>query len=370
MEIIKEILFLDLKFQYNEIKKELDSKYNSVMNSGRYVLGNEVKSFELEFAKYLQVNHCVGVANGLDALYLVLKAWGIQKNDEVIVPAHTFIATWLAVTRTGATPVPVEPLETTYNIDPEKIEDAITSRTKAIIPVHLYGQPAEMDKICKVAKKHNIKVLEDAAQSHGALYNQKKTGSIGDAAAFSFYPAKNLGTFGDGGAVVTNDSKLAAKIEALRNYGSDKKYVNDLLGYNSRLDELMASFLRIKLRFLDKWNEKRRKIANWYVETLSDAYPELILPEVIEKALPCWHLFVIRTKNRKKFQKFLEQNHIQSMIHYPIPPHLQKAYSFLNYKKNDFPITEKISNEVLSLPMGIHLNQKILEKTVLYKKFH
>jgi len=247
------IPFAELKAEYFEIKDEIDAAYAKVMESGWYILGDEVNSFESEFANYCDVEHCIGTANGLEALFLVLKAWGIEIGDEVIVPSNTYIATWLAISHTGAVPVPVEPDEQTYNIDPNKITEAITEKTKAILPVHLYGQAADMDKISKIANDHGLKVLEDAAQAHGALYKGKKTGNLGDAAGFSFYPSKNLGAFGDGGAVTTNDSELAEKIKIMRNYGSSRKYVNEVIGYNSRLDELLASFLRIKLHHLDEW---------------------------------------------------------------------------------------------------------------------
>ena len=357
------IEYADLKSEYLILKKEFDDAYQKVMNNGWYILGQEVSDFELEFSKYCGTKHCIGTANGLEAMFLVLKSWGIKENDEVIVPSNTYIATWLAISHTGATPKPVEPNELTYNIDPNKIENAITKNTKVILPVHLYGQPADMDKINDIAKKYNLKVLEDSAQGHGASYKSRKTGSLGNAAAFSFYPSKNLGAFGDGGAVTTDDDNLAEKIKTIRNYGSQKKYVNEVIGYNSRLDELLASFLRIKLRFLDKWNCHRKKIANWYLETLPKKFPEWILPNVSEEIDPCWHLFVIGTKNRERDRKILDKNGIKTQIHYPIPPHLQKAYSSLTYKKGDFPIAEKLADEVLSLPMGMHLTEDMLNKS-------
>jgi len=333
------------------------------MQSGFFILGNEVSTFESEFAEYCQTKYCVGVANGLEALFLVLKAWGIGPNDEVIVPSNTYIATWLAVSQTGAIPVPVEPLKETYNIDPKKIEYAITEKTKAIIPVHLYGQPADMDKIHKIANRYGLNVLEDAAQSHGALYKDKKTGSLGDAAAFSFYPTKNLGAYGDGGAITTNDFNLAEKIRLFRNYGSSRKYFHEIKGYNSRLDELIAAFLRVKLWHLDKWNKHRQKIASWYLRNLKNTFPDLVLPMVSPWATPCWHLFVVRSKNRNMLQQSLKEYNIQTLIHYPIPPHKQKAYSDLNFSLK-LPISEKLSNEVLSLPIGTHLTDEILKNSV------
>jgi len=358
------ILFADLKIEYLEIKDEINDAFSRVMDSGHYILGEEVTSFESEFANYCGVKHCVGTANGLEALFLVLKSWGIGDGDEVIVPSNTYIATWLAISHTGAIPVPVEPNEQTHNIDHNKITKAITKKTRAILPVHLYGQPANMDEICKIAKNHGLKVLEDAAQAHGAKYNGRKTGSLGDAAGFSFYPSKNLGAFGDGGAVTTNDSELAGKIKVIRNYGSSKKYFNEIIGYNSRLDELLASFLRIKLRHLDKWNEKREQIASWYLKKLPESFPDLILPKVPEWAQPCWHLFVVRSKSRNKLKENLATKGVLTLIHYPIPPHQQIAYQSLGFPKGSFPIAEKLADEVLSLPMGIHLNEKILENSV------
>ena len=263
------IPFLDLRASYLELKTALDSAFQRVMASGWYILGEELKAFEAEFAEYCNVKYCVGVGNGLDALHLILRAMDIGQGDEVIVPSNTFIATWLAVSYAGATPVPVEPDEATYNIDPSKIEAAITEKTKAIMPVHLYGQPADMDPILKIAARHHLKVIEDAAQAHGARYKGKRTGSLGDAAGFSFYPGKNLGAFGDGGAVTTNDSTLAERVRRLSNYGSQVKYAHDVKGFNSRLDELQAALLRVKLRHLDAWNGRRRQIAAQYLRKLN-----------------------------------------------------------------------------------------------------
>lgn len=347
--------FLDLKSPYSELKDEFDAAYRRVMESGWYILGKEVEAFEAEFAAFCETKHCIGVANGLDALHLVVRACGIGAGDEVIVPSNTFIATWLAVTHTGATPVPVEPNERTYNIDPARIEKAITSKTKAIIAVHLYGQTADMDSINAIAKKYAIKVIEDCAQAHGARYREHRAGSLGDAAGFSFYPGKNLGAFGDGGAVTTNDCDLAERIRALRNYGSQIKYQNEVAGFNSRLDELQAAFLRIKLRHLDEWNERRKRIATLYLDQLKP-HARHVLPFVPEWSDPVWHLFVIRSQNRAELQQQLSNAGIGTMIHYPIAPHRQEAYTDLNLPEGTFPIAEAIHREILSLPMGPHLS--------------
>jgi len=317
--------FLDLKAQYLELKDKLDEAYQRVMDSGWYILDKEVEAFETEFAEYCQVKHCIGVGNGLDALHLILRAFGIGPGDEVIVPSNTYIATWLAVTYSGATPVPVEPDEQTYNIDPSRIESAINERTKAIMPVHLYGQPADMDKINEVALRYSIKVIEDSAQAHGARYKGRRTGGLGDAAGFSFYPGKNLGAFGDGGAVTTNDDDLAENIRILRNYGSRIKYHNEVMGFNSRLDELQAAMLRVKLAKLDDWNEQRKQIAEMYLDQMK-SNTNIISPFVPDWADPVWHLFVVRSKTRDALTKFLNEAKIGTMIHYPIPPHLQPAY--------------------------------------------
>lgn len=346
--------FLDLKSPHVELREELKESFDRVLDSGWYIQGNELKQFEREFAEYCGVEHCVGVGNGLDALHLILRAYGIGKGDEVIVPSNTYIATWLAASYVDATPVPVEPDISTYNIDPDKIEAAITPRTKAIIAVHLYGQPADMDKINAIAKKYNLKVIEDAAQAHGARYKDRRAGALGDAAGFSFYPGKNLGAIGDGGAVTTNDADLAKKVRVLGNYGSQVKYHNELKGYNSRLDELQAAFLRTKLRKLDIWNGRRKAIAAKYVNQLSGG--ALVLPHVPEWADPVWHLFVVRTTKREKLQDSLLQLGVNTLVHYPIPPHLQPAYADLNYDHGNFPIAEVIHCEVLSLPIGPHMN--------------
>jgi dTDP-4-amino-4,6-dideoxygalactose transaminase len=351
------IPFLDLKSinlrQANEFHKALDG----VLDSGWLVLGKQTAAFEQEFATYCDTQHCVGVANGLEALHLVLLAWGIGAGDEVIVPSNTYIATWLAVSQVGATPVPVEPDLETFNIDPELIEAAITPRTRAIIAVHLYGQTASMEKIMSIADQHGLKVLEDGAQAHGASLNKRRVGSLGHAAAFSFYPGKNLGALGDAGAVTTNDTGLADKIRVLRNYGSQIKYQNEIKGYNSRLDELQSAFLRVKLPLLDRDNAHRGKIAAAYTEGLKDL-DGLTVPIACDGHDHVWHLYVVRHANREKLQIRLAELGVGTMIHYPIPPHLQPAYKDLGIESGALAISEKIHREVLSLPVGPTMSQK------------
>lgn len=346
--------FLDLKAGYLELQPEIDAAIKQVLDSGWYILGEEVDSFEHEYAAYCEAKHCVGVANGLDALHLALLALGVGAGDEVIVPSNTYIATWLAVSQCGATPVPVEPDAATYNIDPACIEAAITPRTKVILPVHLYGQPADMDPILAIARKHGLKVLEDGAQAHGARYKRKKIGAHGDVVAWSFYPGKNLGAYGDGGAITTDDADVAERIRVLRNYGSRVKYVNDVRGYNSRLDPIQAAALRVKLKVLDEWNARRGAIAKRYQTELANT--GLILPFVPEWAEPAWHLFVVQNAQRDALQNELGEAGIGSLIHYPIPPHLQKAYAASGFIQGQFPIAEQIANQCLSLPIGPHLN--------------
>jgi len=357
------IPFLDLNFPYLELKQELDDAYFRVMKSGWYILGKELEAFEEGFAEYCGVKHCIGVGNGLEALHLILRAYGIGNNDEVIVPANTYIATWLAVTYAGATPVPVEPDEKTYNIDPLKIELAITNRTRAIIPVHLYGQPADMDPILGIAGQYNLKVIEDAAQAHGALYKGKRAGSLGDAAGFSFYPGKNLGALGDGGAVTTNDPVLATRVSVLRNYGSKIKYFNETKGFNSRLDPLQAAFLRVKLKHLDEWNNRRRRIAAQYLKALTGT-SALSLPIVPSWAEPVWHLFVVRHPCRDIFQKRLAEREIATLIHYPVPPHRSEAYAEMGFAEGAYPLTEAISHTIISLPMGPHMSDEQVQSVV------
>ena len=347
--------FLDLKPPYRELQVDLDAAGRRVMESGWYVLGREVEAFECEFAAYCGAKHCVGVGNGLDALILILRSYEIGIGSEVIVPANTYIATWLAISYVGATPVPVEPNLQTYNLDPGRIEDAITARTRAIIPVHLYGQPAEMEAIRKIALRHGLRVIEDAAQAHGGVSGGKRTGNLGDAAAFSFYPTKNLGAFGDAGAVVTNDDGIADRVRVLRNYGSRARYQNEVKGVNSRLDPLQASFLRVKLQHLDEWNARRSKVARQYLEALSGC-PDLILPTVAPGVEPAWHLFVLRHFRRDKLQKHLSEAGIGTLVHYPVPPHLSGAYADGGWKRGDFPLTEELADTVLSIPVGPHLD--------------
>jgi len=345
--------FLDLKAQYRELHEQLDAAYRRVAESGRFILGPEVENFESEFAAYCEAKHCVGVGNGLDALHLILRAAEIGPGDEVIVPGNTYIATWLAVSYAGATPVPVEPDERTYNLDAEKIAAAITERTRAIMAVHLCGQPADMDAISEVASRHDLKVFEDCAQAHGAHYKGRRVGGLGSAAAFSFYPGKNLGAHGDGGAVTTNDDELARRIRLIGNYGSEAKYYNETKGLNSRLDEFQAAFLRVKLARLDEWNDRRKQIAKDYLSAL-EGLTNLTLPHVPDWADPVWHLFMVRDPQRDLLQKHLTASGVGTIIHYPVPPHLQKAYVELGYTRGAFPISEKLADEVLSLPMSAH----------------
>lgn len=347
------IPFLDLKAPHVELREEIAEAIDRVVSSGWYILGPEVDAFEAEYAAYCDASHCVGLANGLDALHLALRALDVGPGDEVIVPSNTYIATWLAVSQCGATPVPVEPLEATYNIDPALIEAAITPRTKVILPVHLYGQPADMDPILAIARKHGLRVLEDGAQAHGARYKGKRIGAHGDVVAWSFYPGKNLGALGDGGAITTNDPEIADSIRVLRNYGSRVKYVNEVQGYNSRLDPIQAAVLRVKLEHLDAWNARRADVARAYLEGLEGS--GLILPHVPEWAEPAWHLFVVRHKQRDALQQRLTEASVGNLIHYPIPPHKQQAYAEAGFAVDAFPMASCMANEVLSLPMGPHL---------------
>ncbi|WP_152632901.1 DegT/DnrJ/EryC1/StrS family aminotransferase [Aliarcobacter butzleri] len=346
------IPFLDLKGLNAQYRAELIEACTKVIDSGWYIQGSECKEFEEEFAQYCGTKYAIGVANGLDALILILRAYkelGIMKDgDEVIVPSNTYIASILAISQNNLVPVLVEPDINTYLIDPSKIEEKITSKTKAILPVHLYGQTCEMDAINDIAKKYNLKVIEDSAQSHGAYFGARRSGNLGDASGFSFYPGKNLGALGDGGAVTTNDEELVNTIKALGNYGSHKKYENLYKGINSRLDEMQAAMLRVKLRYLDNEVEKRREIANYYLENIKN--DSIILPTVRVKDNHVWHLFVIRTSKRDELQKYLLDNGIQTLIHYPIPPHKQNAYK--EWKNESYPISEQIHDEILSLPIS------------------
>lgn len=358
------IPFLDLKSLNAQYRAELIEACTKVIDSGWYVQGNECKEFEKEFAEYCGTKYAIGVANGLDALILILRAYkelGIMKDgDEVIVPSNTYIASILAISQNNLVPVLVEPDINTFLINPDRIEEKITSKTKAILPVHLYGQTCEMDKINEIAKKYNLKVIEDSAQSHGAYYKDKRSGNLGDASGFSFYPGKNLGALGDGGAVTTDDEQLANAIKALANYGSHKKYENLYKGVNSRLDEIQAAMLRIKLKYLDIEIEKRREIANYYLKNIKN--DSVVLPIVRSEDNHVWHLFVIRTKNRDELQKYLAENGIQTLIHYPIPPHKQNAYK--EWSNESYPISEQIHDEVLSLPISSILGLQDAEKII------
>lgn len=354
--------FLDLVAPHDELRNELRDAFERVLDSGCYILGSEVTHFEQEFAKYCEAKHCVTVGNGLDALHLILRGYKIGCLDEVIVPSNTYIATWLAVSYAGAIPVPVEPDVRTYNIDPERIEAAITPRTKAIVVVHLYGQPADMDAINVIAKKYGLKVIEDAAQAHGARYRNRRVGALGDAAGFSFYPGKNLGAIGDAGAVTTNDEDLAEAIRMLRNYGSRVKYLNEVKGFNSRLDELQAAFLRVKLDKLDSWNARRALIAKKYMSELRNL--NMVMPNIPEWAEHVWHLFAVRTPYRDALQSQLQQRGVATMIHYPIPPHQQNAYKELGLTCGSFPISEEIHREIVSLPIGPHMSDQQVHNVI------
>ena len=346
------VAFLSLADASRELREELRAACDRVIDRGWFVLGEEVGAFEREFAAYCGARHCVGVGNGLDAMTLVLRAWGIGAGDEVLVPSNTYIATWLAVSATGATPVPVEPDPRTRNLDPDRIEAALTPRTRAILPVHLYGLCAPMDRVMDIARRHGLKVLEDAAQAHGATLQGRRAGAWGDAAAFSFYPSKNLGALGDGGAVTTNDAALAARVARLRNYGSSVRYHNEEKGMNSRLDELQASVLRVKLRHLEAWNARRRALAAAYAESLAGL--PIDLPGVPEGFGHVWHLYVVGTRARDALRRALDAAEVETQIHYPIPPHLQPAYRELGFGPGAFPVSESLHREVLSLPIGPH----------------
>lgn len=353
------IAFLDLSEGYRELQPAIDAAVSRSLASGVYIGGPEVAAFEQEFAAYVQAQHCIGVGNGLDALHLALRAMGVGSGDEVIVPSNTYIATWLAVSQCGAMPVPVEPDAARFNINPALIEAAITDRTRVILPVHLYGQPADLDPILAIAYKHGLKVLEDAAQAHGARYKGRRLGAHGDAVAWSFYPAKNLGAMGDGGAVTTNDAQIAERIRVLGNYGSRVKYVNEVQGYNSRLDPLQAAILRVKLAHLDEWNARRSAIAQRYQQDLAGC--GLSLPQVPDWAEPVWHLYVVRHPQRDLLQQALTDAGVGTLIHYPIPPHRQQAYAPAGWEQGSLQIAERLAAEVLSLPMGPHLKTEQLD---------
>jgi len=355
--------FVDLCKQYQGIEKEIDEAVNAVLNKGDFVLGNAVRQFETEFAKFCQVDYGIGVGSGLDALFLSLLALGIKKDDEVITSANTFVATALAISRTGAKPVLADCDPETYNIDVARIEKAITDKTKAIIPVHLYGQPVDMDNIVDLARKYNLKIIEDACQAHGAEYKGRRTGSFGDIGCFSFYPSKNLGAYGDGGMVVTNDEAIAERIRILSNYGSSIKYYHVEKGFNSRLDTLQAAILSVKLKYLDEWNSKRLKVALRYNELLKDV-PGVVTPVIKSYAKHVFHLYVIRVNERDALLEKLQRKQIYAGIHYPIPIYSLDCYRDLNYRNRSFPITEKYSKEIISLPIFPEIEDKQLRYVV------
>ncbi|MXV52830.1 aminotransferase [Pedobacter sp. HMF7647] len=354
------IPFLSFDHINKRIKSEITAAFEDFFDDAWYILGNRVKTFEEQYANFNQTGYCVGLSNGLDALHIALKTLNIGFGDEVIVPSNTYIATVLAVSYVGATPVFVEPDIKTYNLDPSLIEAAITPKTKAIMPVHLYGQACEMESIKTIAEKHNLFVIEDNAQSQGAAFKGKLTGSWGNINGTSFYPGKNLGAFGDAGAITTDDKELAEKAMSLRNYGSNKKYVNDIIGHNMRLDECQAGFLSIKLKYLREWTTQRQQIAAWYNEYLKDV-PGITLPEIHKHATHVYHLYVIRTNKRDELQHRLADHGIGTLIHYPIPPHLQKAYQYLGFIKGDFPISEELADTCLSLPIWPGMTERQVE---------
>lgn len=358
---MNKVSFLDLVTTHKELREPLLNAFIRVIESGSFVLGREVDAFEREFADYCGVKHCIGVGNGLDALYLLMRAYKVGPGDEVILPSNTFIATWLAVTHCGATPVPVDPDLQTHNITVNAISGAITERTKAVIPVHLYGQPADIDPIIDFCRKNGLVVIEDAAQAQGALYKGRRAGSLGDAAGTSFYPGKNLGALGDAGAVLTNDTLIAEKVKLLRNYGSNIKYQHQETGYNSRLDELQAAFLRVKLSCLDDWNARRNLIAQFYNKKLK-GLRYVTLPHVPNNINPVWHLYVVRSVLRDELKAYLDREGISTVIHYPMPPHLQNCYRCFNFQ--DFPVASQLASEVLSLPISPTLSNQDVEHVV------
>lgn len=354
------IKFLDLKKINNRYREEIDSRIKNILDKGWYLQGEENENFTKNFANFCGTKFALGVANGLDALNLIIKAYGFGNGDEIIVPANTYIATILAISENGCIPILVEPDIKTYNINPDSIEEKITTKTKAIMVVHLYGQAVQMEKIWKIAKKYNLKIIEDSAQAHGAIYQENRTGNLGDASGFSFYPGKNLGCMGDGGAVTTNDEELFNKIKAIANYGSDRKYHHIYKGVNSRLDEIQAAVLDIKLKHLDSDNNKRREISKYYRENIKNS--KIILPETYDEKSHVWHIFAVRTQNRDEFQKYLTEKGIQTIIHYPTPPHKQGAYK--EWNNLSFPITEEIHNTILSLPISPVMTDSEIEKVV------
>lgn len=354
------VKFLDLHKINERFRSEIDGRIKQILDSGWYLLGEQDKTFETDFAKFCGTKHCIGCANGLDALNLIIRGFGFGQGDEIIVPANTYIASILAISENGCTPVLVEPDINTYNINPNLIEEKITDKTKAIMVVHLYGQAVQMDKIWELAKKYNLKVIEDSAQAHGALYKGKRTGNLSDASGFSFYPGKNLGCLGDGGCITTNDDELAGKIRAIANYGSHKKYCHIYKGINSRLDEIQAAVLDVKLPHLDDDNNRRREIAKYYRENIKN--PKIILPQTYDEKAHVWHVFAVRTKNRNEFQDYLKQNDIQTLIHYPTPPHKQEAYK--EWNNLSYPISEEIHNTIISIPISPVMTDTEIKRVV------
>lgn len=354
------IKFLDLEKINNRFRTEIDARIKTILDKGWYLLGEEHEKFTKNFAEYCGTKYCLGVANGLDALNLIIKGYGFSEGDEIIVPANTYIATILAITQNNCTPILVEPDINTYNINPDLIEEKITDKTKAIMVVHLYGQAVEMEKIWQIAKKYNLKVIEDSAQAHGAMYKNRKTGNLGDASAFSFYPGKNLGAMGNGGCITTNDEELYNKVKAIANYGSDRKYHHIYKGVNSRLDEIQAAVLDVKLKYLDEDNNKRKEIAKYYTESIKNS--KIILPKTYNSDAHVYHVFAVRTENRDDFQKYLTENDIQTIIHYPTPPHKQEAYK--EWNNLSLPITEEIHKTIISIPMSPVLTKEEVDKVI------
>lgn len=354
--------FVSFDIMHQEIKTEIIQKMQKVYDGNQFIYGPELDKFEREYAEYLGAKYCVGCGNGLNALFLILKAYGIGEGDEIIVPSDTYIATALAVSATGATPVLVEPYIDTYNINVTEIEKKITKKTKAIMPVHLYGQVSEMNQIIEIGHQYGVKIIEDAAQAHGAEYFGKKAGALGDASGFSFYPSKNLGALGDGGAVVTNDKELAEKVRILGNYGAKIKYHNLVRGENSRLDEIQAGILRVKLKYLDNWNKWRSNVAERYLTNITN--PEIILPKVCEGTKPVWHVFSIRTTRKAELKNYLKQLEIEFGEHYPIPIHKQEAYQDYNYKDCHYPIAKEIAETQLSLPIYYGMSMEMADYVV------
>ena len=358
---LRKVPFLDMKSPYQELKAELDTAYQRVMESGWYILGEEVKAFENEFAAYCGARHCLGVGNGLEALHLILRGYGIGEGDEVIVPSNTYIATWLAVSYSGARPVPVEPDPRTYNLDPLRVEAAVTPRTRAILPVHLYGQPADMDSLMEIAARHDLKVIEDAAQAQGARYKGRLAGALGHAAGFSFYPGKNLGAFGEAGAIVTSDPDLKARMMTLRDHGQAKRYYHSMVGWNARMDGIQGAVLSIKLRGLAAANAARRAHAAMYSQLLTGT-PGVVLPQTAPGNEHVFHIYAVRVKHRDQVLQLMAQRGVNCAIHYPVPIHLQEAYAFLGLKSGAYPVAERCAGEFLSLPMYPELSETQIQK--------